>query len=145
MKHNLETEKTDLTYDWITPLMKGKVIDKKLLKTIRNLFFKTLPMEQQLQGIKVHRMTEYTRQRIIFRCHANYRNEGPWYNYAMFAWEQPANSKNTKSGGKAKLDWNKEVLHQDVTTESSLLTTDVILIPVKIPCFVEDQHGKMFA
>src|SRR5688572_3071973 len=73
------------------------------------------------------------------------QNEGPWYDYAMFAWEQPANSKNTKSGGKAKPDWNREVLHQGVTTESSLLTNNVILIPAKIQCFVEDQHGKMFA
>ena len=58
MEHNLETKKTDLTYGWITPSMKGKVVDKKLLKTIRNLFFKTLPMDQQLEGIKVHGMTE---------------------------------------------------------------------------------------
>src|SRR5687768_3613859 len=40
MKHNAMTNKTDLTYDWITPSMKGKVVDKQLLKTIRNLFFK---------------------------------------------------------------------------------------------------------
>ena len=145
IKHNVETKKTDLTYDWITPSMKGKVVDQHLLKTIRNLFFKILPLEQQLQGIKVHGMTEYTRQWIIFRCHPNYRNEGAWYDYAMFAWEQPTNSKNTKTNAKAQIDWNKEVLHQGVTTENSLITNDVILIPAKIQCFVENQHGKMFA
>src|SRR5687768_7219286 len=145
MKHNLETKKTDLTYDWITPSMKGKVIDKKLLKTIRNLFFKTLPMEQQLQGIKVHGMTEYTRQQITFRCHPNYRNDGSWYDYAMFAWEQPLNSKINKASNKAEPDWNKEVLHQPVTTGNSLLTSDVMLVPAKIHCFIENHKGQMFA
>ena len=102
-------------------------------------------MDQQLQGIKIYGMTEYTRQQIIFRCHPNYRNEGLWYDYAMFAWEQPTNPKYINSGAKAKPDWNKEVLYQGVTTESSLLTNDVILIPAKIHCFVEDQHGQLFA
>src|SRR5687768_6009183 len=144
MKHNLETEKTDLTYDWITPSMEGKVIDKKLLKTIRNLFFKTLPMDQQLQGIKVHGITEYTRQQITFICHPNYRNEGAWYDYA-FAWEQPLNSKITKASNKGHPDWNKEVLHQFVATETSQFTSDVLLIPAKIHCFIENHDGKMFA
>ena len=44
MIQNPVTKKTDLTYEWVTPSMKGKVIDKKLLHTIRNLFFKTLPL-----------------------------------------------------------------------------------------------------
>ena len=53
MIHNPVTNKTDLTYEWVTPSMKGKVIDKKLLHTIRNLFFKTLTFEEQLQGVKI--------------------------------------------------------------------------------------------
>jgi hypothetical protein len=145
MKHNPVTKKTDLTYDWITPAMVGKLIDKKLLKTIRNLTFKTLPLEQQLQGIKVQGLTEYTRQQITFRCHPNYRNEGPWYDYAMFAWEQPLNQNITMLGNKGQPDWNKEVLHQPVATENSLLTSDVMLIPAKIHCLIEDHNGKMFA
>src|SRR5687768_15141546 len=102
-------------------------------------------MEQQLQGIKVHGMTEYTRQRIIFRCHPNYRNKGAWYDYAMFAWEQPLNSKITKASNKAKPDWNKEVLHQPVATKTSQLTSDAMLIPPKVHCFIEDHNGKIFA
>ena len=138
MIYNTVTKKCDLTYDWVTPSMKGKVIDRQLLKTIRDLFFKTLSLEQQLQGVKVQGMTEYTRQGITFRCHPNYRSEGPWYDYAMFAWEQPLDSKKAKSSSKGKMDWNKEVHHQPVATQNSDSTNDVILIPAKILCFVEN-------
>ena len=145
MIHNPITKQTDLTYEWVTPSMKGKVIDKKLLHTIRNLFFKTLPFEQQIQGVQIQGFTEYTRQHLTFRCHPNYRNEGQWYDYAMVAWEQPLNSNKAKSSRKSQPDWNKEVLHQPVVTKNKLLTCDVLLIPAKILCFVEDHNGKMLA
>src|SRR6476620_687685 len=103
MIHNIVTKKCDLTYDWVTPSMKGKVINRQLLKTIRNLFFNTLVFEEQLQGIKVQGLTEYTRQGITFRCHPNYRNEGPWYVYAMVAWEVPLYSKKLKQELKVNL------------------------------------------
>ena len=60
----------------------------------------------------------------------------------MVPWEQPLNS---KSRGKGQPDWNKEVLHQPVSTENSDPTNDVMLIPAKILCFVKDHKGKMFA
>ena len=125
--------------------MKGKVIDRKLLKAISNLFFKILPLEQKLQGIKVQGFTEYTRQGVIFRCHPNYRNEGPWSDYAMFAWEQPLNTKIAKSRGKGNIDWNKEVLHQPVANENSIPINEVSFIPAKILCFVEDHNKNMHA
>ena len=104
MIHNTVTNRPDLTYEWVTPSMKGKMIDRKLLQTIGNLFFKTLPFEQQLQGVKVQGFTEYTRQHVTFRCHPNYRNEGLWYDYAMFAWEQTLKSKNVKDSIKVTSD-----------------------------------------
>ena len=63
----------------------------------------------------------------------------------MFAWEKPIKSKTAKILNKNHSDWNKEVLHQHVTTETSLLTSDVNLIPAKNLCFIEDHNGKMFA
>jgi hypothetical protein len=62
----------------------------------RELFFRTLPFEQHLQGVKVQGLTEYTRQQVTFRCHPNYRNEGQGYDHAMLAWEQFLNSKDAK-------------------------------------------------
>jgi hypothetical protein len=32
--------------------------------------------------------TEYIRNDMIFRAHANYRNTGPWHDWVMFRWEQ---------------------------------------------------------
>ena len=128
MAFKAETKKTNLDYEWVTPSTEGKVIDRKLLKAISNLFFKTLPLEQKLQGIKVQGFTEYTRQGVIFRCHPIYRNEGPWSDYAMFAWEQPSHTKIAKSRGKGNIDWNKEVLHQPVANENSIPINEVSFI-----------------
>ena len=63
----------------------------------------------------------------------------------MFAWEQSLSSKDAKSKKKGEPDWNKEVLHQPVTFENSLLTSDVQLTPAKILCFVQDHNGKKLA
>ena len=63
----------------------------------------------------------------------------------MFAWEQHSSSKDAKSNSKGQPDWNKELLHQPVATENSLLTNDVMLIPAKIQCFIEDHNGNLFA
>ena len=38
----------------------------------------------------------------------------------------------SQTNSKGQSDWNKEVLHQPVATENSLLTNDVMLIPGKI-------------
>lgn len=88
---------------------------------------------------------EYNRQGITFRCHPNYKNEGPWYDYALFAWDQPSNAKYTKSKNKSVTDWNEEVLDVPVTTEDCKNTSNVLLIPGKILCFVKDQNDDMFA
>ena len=145
MKHNPNTKKTDLNYEWHTTSLRGKEVDKKLLHTIVNLFFHPLSFEQQLQGIKIWGFTEYTRQGITFRCHPNYKNEGPWFDYALIAWEQTVNSKDERSKIQFNVDWNKELLDHPVETENASISNQVVFIPAKILWFVEDQNGKMFA
>ena len=129
MVHNPVTKKTDLTHGWITPSMVKHEHDHILLLTIEELFFKNLSHEEQLKGIQVEGLTEYTRQKITFRCHPNYRNEGPWYDYALFAWEQPSTGKHAQAKKTSAPDWNKEVLNNPVLTVKESKTSDMSLIP----------------
>src|SRR5688572_20730554 len=92
---------------WITPSMKGKCQDKSLLQTIKKLLFRELLFDQKLQVIKVLCFTEYTRQEITFRCHPNYKNKEPWYDYGLFAWGQKAAIKSSKAEHRGATDWNK--------------------------------------
>ncbi len=89
--------------------------------------------------------TEYTRQVVTFTCHPNHKNEGPWYDYGMFAWEQESTTKSGKPKHKGTHDWNKEVFEVPVTTEEFNRTNNVTLIPGKIMSFVSDHKGDMFA
>ena len=135
----------DLEYQWVTLSQKDKSLDENLLKCIAKLFFKTQSKEKQKQGVQVRGFTEYTRQGVTFRCHPNYKSEGAWYDYALFAWDQPCNAKYSKSKSKGVIDWNKEILDEPVVTEDTNKTSNVLLIPGKILCFVKDQNDEMFA
>ena len=97
---NPETKEIDLEFEWVTPSMKGNEASTTLLHTIVQLFFKTQSYQQQLQGVKVRGYTEYTRKGVTFRCHPNYKNDGPWFDYAMFAWENHSMAKQKKTAKK---------------------------------------------
>ena len=62
----------------------------------------------------------------------------------MVAWEL---NKKSKSSTKRKheSDWNTEKLENSVTNDTVGKDINVVLIPAKILCFVQDQNGKMFA
>lgn len=86
--------------------------------------------------------TEYKRHGITFRCHPNYKNEGPWYDYVLVAWDNPSNA--TYSKEQANMDDNREVLDDPVMTEEKDKTSNVLLIPAKIICFVQDINENYF-
>ena len=142
---NQKTKNIDLDYHWISASQKNTGQDDSLLKWIVKLFFKPLPVEQQLKGIHLRCHTEYTRQGITFRCHPNYKNEGSWYDYVLVAWENPSNAKDSKSKTKSQLDTYEEVLEVPVVTHEQETTSNVLLIPAKILCFVQDSNDNYFA
>ena len=140
---NQDTKNIDVEYCWTTASQMGKAQDESLLKWMVKLFFKPLSAEQQKKGIQLHCHTEYTRQGITFRCHPNYKNEGPWYDYALFAWDNPSNAK--YSAAQTSFDCNEEVLDEPVISQDRETTSNVLLIPAKILCFVQDHNNNLFA
>ena len=142
---NKETRNIELDYHWITASQKDKGQDEALLKWIVQLFFKPLPMEQQVKGIHLCCHTEYSREEYTFRCHPNYKNEGAWYDYVLVAWDNPNNEKYSTFTRKASLDCNEDLLDVPVTTQEQETTSNVLLIPARILCFVQDEDGNYFA
>ena len=142
---NQKSGNIDLEYYWITASMKNKGQDDFLLKQIVKLFFKPLPLEKQVKGVQLKCYTEYTRQGTTFRCHPNYKNEGPWHDYAFVAWDNPSSEKCSNSQLASYLDCNKEILEMPVITQESKRTSNVLLIPAKIICFVQDCNDNMNA
>ena len=53
---------------------------------LQSLLFDTLSIQQQCRGLVLQGSTEYNLKGHIFRAHPNYRQEGPWYDYAMITW-----------------------------------------------------------
>ena len=142
---NQTTQNIELEYHWVTASQKDQGQDESLLKVIVQLFFKPLHVEQQLKGIHLCCHTEYSRQGVTFRCHPNYKNEGAWYDYVLVAWDNPNNDNYSVSRRKASQDCNEDILDVPVTTQEKETTSNVLLIPAKILCFVQDDNDNYFA
>ncbi len=139
------TGNIELDYHWITVSQKDKGQDEALLKWIVELFFKPLPLDQQTKGLHLCCHTEYSRQDVTFRCHPNYKNEGAWYDYVLVAWDNPNNKKYSTSRRKTSLDCNEEFLDVPVITQEKETSSNVLLIPAKLLCFVQDDNDNYFA
>ena len=142
---NQETENIELEYHWITASQKNKGQDESLLKWIVNLFFKPLSVKQQLKGVNLCCYTEYNRQGVTFRCHPNYKSEGAWYDYVLVAWDNPNNELYSNSKKNVSLDCNEDFLDVPVITQEKETTSNVLLIPAKLICFVQDDNNNFFA
>ena len=106
-----------------------------------------------VHGIQVMGYTEYKRANVIFRAHPKYRNERPWYDYAMLAWEEDiATDTDVSDSEEMSFDDASSVsnddaasaaspLQQSVELENNANTRTVDLVPAQLLCFVqyEDQ------
>ncbi len=55
---------------------------------------------------QVYGYTEYRRDGILFRCHPNYKSQGPWYDWAVMQFEDEAsNSSETNTLGNSSGYW----------------------------------------
>jgi hypothetical protein len=139
MKKDTNSNITRLQYKWITKSQQGCKISPTLLQLLMLHFFKTLPQSTQMEGIKLTGLTEYCRQGTIFRCHPNYRNEGPWFDYVLIAWQ--SNIVNNK--GNHKVDSDDDNMNSRI--QQAIKSEPLALIPAKLICFVQDPEGEMFA
>ena len=65
-----------------------------LLSQCKALSMPSFLVTEPTHGSVHHRLrlgTEYNREGTIFRCHDNYRQLGPWYDWVMLRWEREDN------------------------------------------------------
>ena len=142
MSLEIETNKIDVQYKWTTASKKGHELTNNLLQLIISHFFLSQTNPIQIQGLCVSGLTEYTHNKATYRAHPLYKNEGPWFDWVLNAWNMP-----TKNKASTKRD-------DDSPDHVDLLTTHVngdvecnlaMLIPAKLICIIKDESYELFA
>jgi hypothetical protein len=134
-------------YWWKSNRQSKYELDPNIIPAIAKQWFFPLSFKEQKRGLHVYGFTEYHRGEKVFRAHPDYRNEGPWYDYALLTWEQEEvleNDSDTDSSGDSEHDCGTEqetqasvsVLEEPVQLENRNQSTNVKLIPAKLLCFV---------
>jgi len=123
---------------WITNSLKQQKLQQPLLKMLVDKMFLTKDLNTQNKGIQLFGYTEYKRGKLTFRCHPNYRNEGPWFDYVLIAWEQEG----TESGYSDD-DSMEEKLHEPIAMKNILNPSNIKLIPAKLICFIKNHKNEM--
>ena len=73
-------------YSWKSANSTTKLSSLEPEDALQSLLFDTLSIQQQCRGLVLQGSTEYNLKGHVFRAHPNYRQEGPWYDYAMITW-----------------------------------------------------------
>ena len=118
----------ETSVNWISPSKATTKLSLELQKSLRSLFFDPLPLHKQRHGLTLNGYTEYNRKGLVFRAHPNYRQEGPWYDYAMITWDLDM-SEDSSSG-----------VSNGYATDNSYNNCRTILVPAKILGFVSVQY-----
>jgi hypothetical protein len=66
----------------LDPLILSTVCDN--LDNVSGLCWR--PCQQNVLQVSVNFYSEYKRNEQLFRCHPNYRSEGPWHDWVMVRW-----------------------------------------------------------
>jgi hypothetical protein len=111
------------------------------LSRLPDFFFRDLTDQEQLHGIELLGYTEYNRSGKVFRAHPNYRKEGPWYDFAIIAWDKEDDrvdhiSISSESG--------PEMLTQQVLNSDNIAVANVDLVPARILGFIEDTDNELY-
>ena len=142
MKLQMETNKINVEYQWITASMKTYKISCSILELITKHFFQTQPIPEQIKGIHVYGVTEYTVNDQTYRAHPCYKNDLPWFDWVLIAWNIP-NSSNLSS---RKVDDSPDYVVLPLSTESnSNEINTAMLIPAKLICIITDECNNAFA
>ena len=137
---NEVNKKIEVKSQWSTGPQKGETVLSSILQLIVTLHFKKLPLYTQHLGVHIYGFTEYCREKVTFRAHPNYRNEGPWYDYVLIAWNQQ-NAVNQYSDN----DSMQETLDMPVKTDDHESTSNAVLIPAKVLCFIKGNDNEIMA
>ena len=134
-------------YWWKSNRQTTYMLDATIVNAVAKQWFLPLSFKERKRGLHVYGYTEYHRDESVFRAHPNYRNEGPWYDYALLTWEQEEEvetSSDNESLDGSEEDYGSEqetqaslsVLQEPVQLANRNQSTNVMLIPAQLLCFV---------
>ena len=131
-----------LDYQWTT---KQPELDlpEGFLSVLPDFFLNDLSVEEQYLGIELKGFTEYNRHGKIFRAHPDYRNEGPWNDFAMIAWSKDTDSTSTTDMD-TDGDHHQETLNNAVRDVHNNLVRNAELVPARILGFVQDCDDEVY-
>jgi hypothetical protein len=144
----LPNGKIDVSYKWLLNRPQYYQLPEPLLQAIVHQRFMPLSRAERLIGKYINGFTEYHRNNTIFRAHPNYRNEKPWYDYVMLAWEDDSSTQTSDDSSMQDDDSSlatASVLQNSVQLENMNVTKKVNLVPAKIMGFVENDEGSIDA
>ena len=89
IKLDVEANKVIVEYKWLTSSMQKNQLSQSLLQLISIYFFYTEPKPNQIQGVHVKGITEYTHKEMTYRAHPCYKNDSSWFDWVLIAWNIP--------------------------------------------------------
>ena len=142
IKKDASTGQVTVGYNWLSASNKGKYLSKSLLELILTHYFDTETQHEQVQGIQLFILTEFTLNERTYRAHPRYKNESPWFDWVLIAW--------TMSSPIPQNDMNQNNAPDCITlsykdTNAKKVTSKAMLIPAKLICIIEDKLGNISA
>ena len=140
-----------ITYRWQTRSARSEALDPFLISHIVTTCFIPLTRESQLLGLSLTGSFEYKRNNQVFRTHQNYRQGGPYNDFAFMTWERDVpNEMDIETSSDDESDKSDNV--SDFTATSTLefaveasdqrTTKQVLHIPAKLLCFLQFPNGE---
>jgi len=139
---NTSTNKIDINYQWKTAAKKARDINSSMLELIVDLCFIPLTVLEQKSGVKLYGLTEYSCNGMKYRADPCYKNEMPWYDWVLIAWNSPKLNHILLSNHDSCPDYVElPNMHNDNDNTSTFAT----LIPAQLICIIQEESGEVFA
>jgi hypothetical protein len=90
----------------------------------------------------VYGLTEYTFNEMTFRAHPCYKNDTPWFDWVMIAWNIPIIINQSKRKDEDSPDY-VELPNTGPNADKTCNTA--MLIPAKLICIIKDELDETFA
>jgi hypothetical protein len=135
------SNKIDVQYHWITASKKNHMISQSILQLIMIHFFHTQSTPNQTEGVCVTGLTEFSSNGMTFRAHPNYKNDTPWFDWVLIAWNISDNNKSSRN----MEDSPDYVELPEMNNGAEIINDKAMLIPAKLICIIEDQSKNIFA
>ena len=124
-----ESDTIDLKYKWTTTSKKNQELNSTILQIIVDQFFKTEPKQIQHEGIELISFTEFSYNNIIYKANLYYKNESPWYDWALVAWSIPHRYTNSQIH---KETFSKIILVLNMEGKTTKNDKKALLTPAKL-------------